>query len=206
MNDQRTDAWFAARLGKPTASRIADVMAKTKSGYGAARKNYMMQLLCERLTGQREESFTSAAMQRGTDLEPEARSRYEIETGELVEEVGFILHPDIDMGASPDGLVGDRGLIEIKCPNTAQHVEFLRTGKPDGRYQWQMLCQMACTGREWCDFVSYDNRMPEPLQFRMVRFERDHSRINEMLEETYTFLSELSSLEKEMTKIIQEAA
>lgn len=196
---QGSEEWHAARLGCVTASRVADVMAKTKSGPAAARKNYMMELLCQRLTGQREEGFTSAAMQRGIDMEPLARSAYEIETGEIVTEGAFVLHPEAKhFGASPDGLVNDSGLIEIKCPNTAQHVEFIRTGKPDARYIWQMQAQMECTGREWCDFVSFDDRMPERLQMRMVRIKRDPDKIVEMMDEVLGFLKELSALVIEM--------
>lgn len=127
MTEQRTPEWFAERLGKITASRIADVVGKTKSGgYGAARKNYLAELLCQRLTGRQEDKFTSAAMQHGTDTEPAARAMYMLETGADVSETGFIPHPSIAMsGASPDGLVGTDGLIEIKCPNTATHLEFL---------------------------------------------------------------------------------
>lgn len=206
MIEQRSEDWFVARLGKVTASRVSDVMAKTKSGYAASRTNYMMELLCQRLTGKREEGYTSAAMQRGTELEPAARSCYEAESGLFVVETGFVLHQDINgLGASPDGLVGDDGLLEIKCPNTATHVDFLRTGKPDGKYQWQMLAQMACTGREWCDFVSFDDRLPEPLQFSCIRFERDDCRIKEMLAEIKKFLEELDLLEKEMRSRMVEA-
>jgi len=197
--EQRSDTWFSARLGKVTASRVADVMAKTKSGPAASRQNYMMQLLCERLTGQREEGFTSAAMQRGTELEPEARSAYEIETGGIVIETGIHVHPDIPaFAASPDGLISTDGVLEIKVPNTAQHVDFLRTKKPDGKYQWQMLAQMACAGRDYAHFVSWDNRLPEPLQLSWVEFKRDSSRIDEMLTEICAFLKELDALESEM--------
>jgi len=200
IGEQRTDDWFAHRLGRVTASRVSDVMAKTKTGYAASRTNYMMELLCQRLTGQREEGFVSAAMQRGTDLEPAARSVYEASTGLLVQEVGFIIHPDIHgLGASPDGLVGSEGLLEIKAPNTATHIDFLRTGKPKNEYQWQMLCQMACTGRDWCDFVSYDDRLPPALQYHCVRFERADTRIDEMLREVTVFLAELALIETEMT-------
>ena len=119
---QRSDEWFTARAGKVTASRVADLMAKTKSGYSASRQNYMAQLICERLTGKPADSFTSAAMQRGTEKEPEARAIYMLESGEIVEECGLVLHPDIpDFGASPDGLIGVDGLLEIKCPNTWTH-------------------------------------------------------------------------------------
>lgn len=196
--EQRSPDWFAARLGKVTASRVADVMAKTKSGYGASRKNYMMELLCQRLTGACEAGYVNSAMQRGTDLEPVARSVYEMTADVMVVECGFVDHPALAFGASPDGLVGDDGLIEIKCPNTAQHVEFLRTGEIDSRYQWQMLAQMVCTGRQWCDFVSFDDRMPNELQYKCVRFHRDVSREIDMLAEIGKFLKELDALETEM--------
>lgn len=192
---QGTDAWHQARLGKVTASKVADVMAKTKSGPSASRTNYMMELLCQRLTGAREEGYQNAAMQRGTDLEPIARIAYEAAEGVLVDQVGFVIHNSIpEFGASPDGLAGNDGLIEIKCPNTAQHVDFLRTGRPDGKYIWQMQAQMACTERDWCDFVSYDDRLPEALQYKRVRIMRDSAKIVEMETEIRAFLSELDAL------------
>ena len=201
-NLQRTDGWFSERLGKVTASRVADLMATTKSGAAASRTNYMMELLCQRLTGNREEGYINAAMQRGTDLEPFARIAYEANEGCDVTEVGFVLHPTIEhFGCSPDGLIGDDGLIEIKCPNTAQHVEFLRTGKPDGKYIKQMMAQMSCTGRKWCDFVSYDDRMPEPLQYKRVRVERDDNLILIMETEIVAFLGELDRLVEEMRNL-----
>lgn len=197
--EQRSEDWFAARLGKVTASRVADVMARTKSGPAASRTNYMMELLCQRLTGGQEEKFTTAAMQRGTELEPVARSAYEVLTGEAVRETGFVLHPEIDgFGASPDGLVGEDGLIEIKCPNTAQHVQFLRTGKPEGKYIWQMYAQMVCTGRQWCDFVSYDDRLPEPLAMAHTRVYLNPIKADEMINGIQEFLRELDALEQEM--------
>lgn len=195
MTEQGSEEWFLSRLGKVTASRVADVMAKTKSGPAAARKNYMMELLCQRLTGAREEGFTSAAMQRGTDLEPMARGRYEVENDVLVMESGLVDHPTIpNFAASPDGLVDDDGLIEIKCPNTAQHVEFLRTGKIDTRYQSQMTAQMLCTGRKWCDFVSFDDRLPPALQYAFARFELNEKFGDEMLTAVSVFLTELDNL------------
>jgi putative phage-type endonuclease len=198
---QRSDAWFSARLGKVTASRIGDLMAKTKSGVSASRKNYMMQLLCERLTWRKEEGFTSAAMQRGTDLEPIARSAYEVDKGVMVIETGFVPCPGIEMaGASPDGLVGEDGLVEIKCMNTAQHVEFLRTGKIDSGYELQMLFQMICTGRAWCDFVSFDDRLPVDLQYKCVRITYNHIRANEVLTEVKAFIAELNALELELSE------
>ena len=155
--EQRSDAWFAARLGKATASRISDIMARTKTGYSASRANYMAQLVVERLTNRKEESYTNAAMQWGTETEPLARSAYEVAKDVLVQEVGFIDHPEINMsGASPDGLVGDDGMVEIKCPGTATHIETLLNDTVDGKYQYQMLWQMRCAGRKWCDFVSFD--------------------------------------------------
>lgn len=197
--EQRTDAWFQARLGKVTASRVADVMAKTRSGYGASRKNYMMELLCQRLTGIIDQGFTNAAMIRGTELEPVARSMYEVEHDVIVYETGLVDHPRIrNLAASPDGLVRDDGLVEIKCPNTAQHVDFLRTGQIDERYQLQMLLQMDCTDRAWCDFVSFDDRLPEELSIKVVRFHRDEKRIAEMLTEVELFLRELDELQTDL--------
>ena len=200
---QRSHDWFAARCGKVTGSRVKDVMAKTKSGYGASRANYMSELVVQRLTGRIEESFQSAAMRRGTETEPLARFAYEMETGRGVEEVSFIPSPDIEaFGASPDGLVGKDGLIEIKCPQHANHIDFLLTGKIDVGYQWQMLAQMHVTGRKWCDFVSYDPDMPEELQIKIVRFKLDSAMMKEMLEEITKFLTELSTMEGNLRRLI----
>ncbi|WP_017521993.1 lambda exonuclease family protein [Pseudomonas nitroreducens] len=200
MIEQRSDEWFAQRLGRVTASKVKDVMAKGRSGaHSATRQNYMMQLLCERLTGKREESFTSAAMQRGSDLEPIARSAYEFYAGVMTVETGLILHPEIDgFGASPDSLVGANGLLEIKVPNTATHIYTMQSGKHDSTYEWQMLAQMACSGREWVDFVSFDDRLPEELQYVCFRYHRDEARIREMEAEVKAFLDELAALEADM--------
>lgn len=198
--EQGSPEWFEQRRGKVTASRIADIMAKTKSGYSTSRQNYLMQLLCERLTGKVEESFKSSAMQRGNDLEPEARNWYQLETGEIVEQVSFIDHPNIDdAGASPDGLVGAEGLIEIKCPNTATHIETLRSKKPSDRYYKQMQWQMACTGRKWCDFVSFDNRLPDNLAYFCVRIDRNEEAIAEIEAEVNKFLEELAVTQAELS-------
>ena len=198
--EQGSPEWFEQRRGKVTASRIADIMAKTKSGYSTSRQNYLMQLLCERLTGKVEESFKSSAMQRGNDLEPEARNWYQLETGEIVEQVSFIDHPNIDdAGASPDGLVGNEGLIEIKCPNTATHIETLRSKKPSDRYYKQMQWQMACTGRKWCDFVSFDNRLPDNLAYFCVRIDRNEEAIAEIEAEVNKFLEELAVTQAELS-------
>jgi putative phage-type endonuclease len=192
MIEQRSDEWFAARIGKVTASRVADVLAKTKTGYSTSRDNYMAQLVCERLTNQKADGFTSVAMQWGTETEPLARISYEVAQNVLVDEVGFVPHPSIIMaGASPDGLVGDDGLLEIKCPNTATHIETLLSQTVPGKYNTQMQFQMACTGRSWCDFVSFDNRLPAELQLFVKRVPRDNMYIRLMEEEIVKFLNEL---------------
>ena len=202
MMDQGSDQWFAARIGKVTASRVADVLAKTKSGYSTSRDNYMAQLVCERLTGQREDFFTSAAMQHGTDTEPLARAAYESLKDVLVDEVGFVPHPSIIMaGASPDGLVGDNGLLEIKCPNTATHIDTLLTQTVPNKYNTQMQFQMACTDREWCDFVSFDNRLPEELQLFVKRVPRDNMYIKLMEDEIVKFLNELDIKIAQLMKV-----
>lgn len=192
--DQRTNEWFSARAGKVTASRIADVMAKTKTGWGAGRANYAAQLVAERLTGVTAESYSNAAMQWGTDTEPQARSMYSLETGLAVVEVGFIDHPTLAMsGASPDGLVGDDGLTEIKCPNTATHIETLRGTPIADKYIKQMQWQMACTGRQWCDFASFDPRLPDEMQLHIRRVDRDDALIAEIEEAVTVFLAEVAA-------------
>ena len=190
--DQRSPEWYAARLGKVTASRVADIIAKTKTGYSTSRANYMAQLICERLTGVQGESYSSSAMQWGTDTEPMARTAYENHSDVLVMETGLVPHPAIPMAAaSPDGLIGNDGLVEIKCPITATHIETLLGQSPPGKYIAQMQWQMACTGRQWCDFVSFDPRMPEGMQLFMKRVERDNTMIAELEQEVMKFLSEL---------------
>lgn len=192
---QGTEQWFASRLGKATASRIKDVIAKTKTGYSTSRKNYALELALERITGNRQEGFTSSAMQRGTDMEPIARAAYESLTGEIVDEVGLIDHPSIPMSAaSPDGLVGVDGLIEIKVPNSATHLDVLTAKRADPQYLPQMMWQMACTGRKWVDFVSYDDRFPEHLRLFVHRVNRDDAYIAELEREVATFLQEVDAL------------
>ena len=189
---QGSPEWFNARVGKVTASRVADVVAKTKSGYGASRANYMAELIAERLTGTSAERFTNAAMQHGTDTEPEARSAYEFHQNVDVVQVGFIAHPTIgDTGASPDGLVTADGLVEIKCPNTATHIETLLTGAIPAKYITQMHWQMICAGKAWCDFVSYDPRLPEAMRLFVSRVERDAALSAELETEVISFLAEL---------------
>lgn len=191
---QGSAEWHQARLGKVTASKVADVMARTKSGYSASRANYAAQLIIERLTGQPTESFTNDAMRWGTEKEPEARRAYAFRTDNDVAEVGFVDHAVISMaGASPDGLIGDDGLLEIKCPNTATHLDTLQTGAPPAKYVSQMLWQMACTGRQWCDFVSYDPRLPEDFRIFIARVERDDDAIAQMETEVVAFLAEIDA-------------
>ena len=193
--EQRTDDWFAARLGKVTASRAADVCAK---GKGATRDNYMAQLICEILSQKPTESFTTPAMHWGIDQEPHARAAYSAKTGNLVDEVGFIEHPEIEgAGASPDGVVEEDGLIEIKCQSLANSLDFILTEKIPSRYRMQMQWQMACTAREYCDFVSYDPRLPEHLQLKVVHVERDQEEIDFLEGEVKAFLAEMNEkLEK----------
>lgn len=190
---QRSEEWYKARLGIPTASRIADIMATTKTGDSASYKNYMMQLLCERLTGDIEKTYQTEAMLRGIEKEELAKAAYEFRNDVFIDDIGFIKHKSINMGASPDGIVLD-GLVEIKCPNTAQHVEFLKTKKIPQKYIWQMMCQMECTGKDWCDFVSFDDRLPESLQFSCLRVHRDAQMIEQMNSKVIKFNEELDEL------------
>ena len=194
MIEQRSDAWFQSRLGKVTASRIADLMTKTRSGYGASRANYMAQIICERLTQARTDTFTSAAMQWGIDKEPEAKAAYAFAYDVDVEEAPFVDHPFIAMsGASPDGYVGEEGLTEIKCSNTSTHIDTLISQTIPNKYLLQMQWQMACTGRQWCDFVSYDPRMPPHLQMWVKRVKRDDKLIAEVEAEVVAFLTEVDN-------------
>lgn len=192
MIEQGSPEWFAIRCGKVTASRIADVIAKTKSGYSASRATYMGQLIAERLTGSVVDSYKSEAMQWGTEHEAEARAVYEMFTGCRIAQIGFVIHPAYPMsGASPDGFVGTDGLVEIKCPNTATHIETLLGGTIPRKYVSQMMWQMACTDRKWCDFVSYDPRMPDHMRLFVQRLEFDSDKADEIEVEVREFLKEL---------------
>jgi len=193
---QGTVEWHLQRLGKVTASRIADVLSKGKSGESASRKNYRTELVVQRLTGVPGESFTNAAMEWGTATEPLARIAYEAKMGIFVDEVAFIDHPSIsNFGCSPDGCIADgNGLLEIKCPNSSTHIEYLTDDKPPNKYVPQMQCQMAVTGRQWCDFVSFDPRLPEDLQLFVVRLERDEEYIKAMEAEVEKLLSEVEEM------------
>lgn len=192
MIEQGTPEWLEARLGRLTASRIAEAVAKTKNGWGASRANLMAELIAERLTGVAAENYKSQAMQWGVDTEAEARIAYEFRTDATVEPAGFVEHPSIGMsGASPDGFVGQDGLVEIKCPNTATHIDTLLGQFVPGKYVLQMQWQMACTGRQWCDFVSYDPRLPENMRLFVRRVERDNGKIAELTGDVKAFLVEL---------------
>ena len=194
MFEQGSPEWFAARAGKVTASRVADVLSKVKTGESASRKNLRTELVIERLTGAKTEGFSNAAMEWGVETEPMARAAYEVATGNLVDQIAFIDHPIIEnFGCSPDGLVGDNGLVEIKCPNSATHLEYLEADKPPNKYITQMQAQMACTNREWCDFVSFDPRLPDGLQLLIVRVNRDDKFIAIMEDEVMSFLTEVDN-------------
>lgn len=189
---QGSEEWFKCRLGKVTASRVADILATTKSGPSASRQNYLIELALQRVTQTMGESFTSEAMQWGIDNEAQARVAYEVQSRSFVDQIGFVDHPSIvGFGASPDGLVDSMGLVEIKCPNSANHWAYVKANEPPKKYFIQMQAQIACTGREWCDFVSFDPRMPDRSQLLVVRVPRDDAYIAMMEEEVKKFLNEV---------------
>jgi putative phage-type endonuclease len=190
--EQGTPEWHQLRLGKVTASRVADILAKTKTGPSASRNNYLIELALQRVTKALEESYTNSAMEWGIQTEPQARVAYEVKTNNFVDQVAFIDHPTIaNFGCSPDGLVGFDGLIEIKCPNSATHWSYIKDNAPPNKYFIQMQAQMAVTGAKWCDFVSFDPRMPERSQLLIVNVPRDPEFISSMEEEIQQFLSEV---------------
>ena len=198
--EQRSEEWFQARLGKVTASRVADVLAKIKSGESASRRNYKIQLVSERLTGERQESYINQAMQDGIDREQFARERYVQQYGE-VEEVGFVKHPTLEAGASPDGMVGDDGILEIKCPMGSTHTETLMTQDVPSRYIPQIQFQLLVTDRKWCDFVSYNPMFPEHLQVFVKRVEADTVYQKELESEVKQFLSEVDNVINKLKEI-----
>ena len=198
---QGTDEWKMLRLGKVTASRVKEIVATTKTGYSTSRDKYMTQLLLERLTGTVAESYSDAAMQWGTEQEPFARAAYEAAKGVMVDQVAFVNHPTIEMaGASPDGLVNDDGLVELKCPMSHTHLETLKTKKIPSDYITQMQWQLAVTGRKWCDFVSFDSRMPNHLQLFIARVNRDEEYISFLELEVCKFLNQLEESVKFFNK------
>lgn len=190
---QGTMEWKKLRAGKVTASRVADVIAKTKTGYSSSRANYITELVIERF-GVISEGFTNSAMQWGTETEPLARIEYEKRNLVSVEQVDFVNHPVINMtGASPDGLIGSDGLIEIKCPNSTTHFEYVLANEVPEKYKPQMSWQMACTSAKWCDFISYDPRVPEGLQYFQVRYMRDDEYIKMLEDEVIKFLADVDA-------------
>jgi putative phage-type endonuclease len=198
--EQRSEEWFQARLGKVTASRVADVLAKIKSGESASRRNYKIQLVSERLTGEKQETYINQAMQDGIDREQFARDRYVQQFGE-VEEVGFVKHPTLEAGASPDGMVGDDGIIEIKCPMGSTHTETLMTQDIPSKYIPQVQFQLLVTGRKWCDFVSYNPMFPEHLQIFVKRIEADTAYQKELEVEVKQFLKEVDDVINKLKEI-----
>lgn len=202
--EQHSEQWFADRLGKATASRAFDVISRTKSGYSAKRHSYAVELATERLTGQRVEIYETKDMRWGTQTEPAARDRYCEITGSTVVEVGMVKHPEIpNSGASPDGLVGEIGLIEIKCPRSSTMFDTVLTGKIPERYQAQMNWQIACTGRKWCDFVMFDPRLPAASQIWIVRHERDAEVIEQLEEEVAQFLEYVEDLTTRFLEVVK---
>jgi putative phage-type endonuclease len=193
--DQRSVEWHQARLGHATGSRASDILAGKDT---QARKGYITQLVTERLTGASQDFYTNADMQRGIEVEPVARAAYQA-SNELVDEVGFIKHPTILwFGASPDGLVGSDGLVEIKCPRSTTHLEYIQAKKPPAKYIPQMLAQLSCTGRKWVDFVSFDNRFPEHLQLFVVRFQPSAEELEKFESKVKEFLSEVNNLMEQL--------
>lgn len=191
---QGSTEWQEIRCGKITASKITDIMAKLKTGKpSAGRTTYMGQLIAERLTGVKSDSFSNSAMQWGTETEPQARAAYEFLNDAEVDQMAFMDHPSIESsGMSPDGLIGIDGLLEIKCPNTSTHIDFLISKKIPKKYINQMQWQMACSNRKWCDYMSFDPRMPEHLNNLVVRVNRDDDYIKEMENEVINFNSEIN--------------
>ncbi len=206
MIEQRSPEWYALRCGKVTASRVADVVAKTKSGYSASRANYAAQLIVERLTGTVAESYVSEPMQFGIDNEAEARDAYCFQRNVDVEPAEFVNHLAIEMaGASPDGYVGAEGLVEIKVPNSATHIDTVLGKAVPGRYVTQIQFQLACTGRQWCDFVSYDPRMPGHLRLFVQRVNRDDDAIAHLEGEVRSFLAHVDAKVKALNELSEAA-
>lgn len=199
---QGSPEWLAERAGCCTASRFADVMAKIKSGEAATRRKYRLQLCTERLTGNPVQGYQNAAMQWGTLTEPEARIAYEAQTGVIVDQTGFCKHPEIPFcGASPDGLIELDGMVEIKCPESTTHLEWMEAGKVPSEHLPQIMGQMWICGRQWVDFVSYDPRFPERLQLFVVRVSRDDNYIAELTVEVLDFLSGVDAMVKRLMEV-----
>jgi putative phage-type endonuclease len=195
--EQGSDEWRLAKLGHVSASGISALMAK---GAGKTRQSYLEKIVAERLTQEIGEGFTSASMEHGTNTEPYARMEYEVSCETFVTKTGFHKHPTIKwLGVSPDGLVAEDGLVEIKCPNTSTHLGYIKEGKCPAEYYKQIQCQLWVTGRKWCDFVSFDPRIKkESLKLLVVRVQRDEQLIAEMESEVIKFLADVEKYIKEL--------
>jgi putative phage-type endonuclease len=194
--EQNSAKWISARTGRITASRICDLMATLKrGGEAASRRDYRAQLIAERLTGRAEDCYVSKEMRSGSEQEPFARTAYEIRTGNMVDQMGFVFHPRLDFsGASPDGLIGKDGGLELKCPKTTTHLAYMAAGTVPKEYEYQLLWNMACTEREWWDFASFDPRLPEKLRLFIVRMSRDEARIGEIEREVVTLNQQINTI------------
>jgi len=202
--EQRSEEWFAARAGKFTASRVGALMAVGRNGKPLkGREELISTLAVERLTGHCVETYSNAAMQRGTEMEPEARDAYVFETGHVVEEVAFVEFANLpNTGCSPDGLIGDDGMVEIKCPSAMnRHIGALRNADHAKEYRWQLQHQLLCTGRDWVDIVSYDPRFPASLQLAIHRVERDNGALEELTKAIGVADKEVEALVEELRKM-----
>ena len=205
--EQNSAEWIWARTGRITASRMGDLMATLKrGGEAASRRDYRAELIAERLTGKTEDRYLSKEMQFGIEQEPFARTAYEIRTENMVDQAGFVFHPRLDFsGASPDGLIGQDGGLELKCPKTTTHLAYMATGAVPEEYQHQMLWNMACAEREWWDFASFDPRLPEKLRLFIVRMPREEARIDEMEREVLKLNSEVHNICKQLGVVVHLA-
>lgn len=200
---QRTDEWLQARAGKATASRFKDVLAKIKSGEAATRRDYRYQLAVERLTRQPVQGYSNAAMQWGTDTEPQARQAFQFLEGLKVEEAGFIVHEHLLAGCSPDGLIGTDAGLEIKCPyNSTVHIQTLLDGVPP-EHMAQIQGSMWITGRRRWHFVSFDPRLPEDLRYYHEIVGWDDDKIALIEHEVTRFLEEVSGLLKRLRERLE---
>ena len=189
---QNTEEWLKYKCGRLGGSSIADMLTRTKTGWGAGRLNLKARLVAERLTGCPTESYKSKAMEYGTETEAEACNVYGFMRDVDPVAVGYVDHPTIEWaGCSPDRLIGEDGLIQVKCPNTATHISSLLGGSVDGGYFKQMQWEMACTGRQWCDYVTYDKRLPPEMQLHVTHITRDHVMIANLEQEAMIFLKEV---------------
>ena len=204
---QRSEEWRQLKLGKVGASRVADIVARTKSGYSASRENYLTELLLERITGFPADRFQSDAMRYGTEMEPLARAAYSFDFDVEVEQIAFATHPSIEMaGASPDGLVGKLGLLEIKVPQPATHLDTLLSEKVPEKYIIQMQWQMCCVEREFCDFVSYNPSFPPAAKMFVKRIPRDDAMIADLEREVRAFLADLDKKLEELNRVMERRA